>query len=147
MSHPPSPIRLLLVDDHAATRAALKGVLSSESDLAVVGEAGNGAIAIELTVSLRPDVVVMDVMMPEMTGIEATARLSELAPQVRILMLTTFGRPADVSAAVRAGATGYLLKDASRANLVAAVRTAAAADRTLAGNPLSPLATLRRDLP
>ncbi|MCC9310962.1 response regulator transcription factor [Kitasatospora sp. RB6PN24] len=117
-------IRLLIVDDHPIVRDGLRGVFDGDPDFEVVGEAGNGAEGVDRALALAPDVVLMDLRMPEVGGVEAIRRLRDRAPAVRVLVLTTYDSDADVLPAVEAGATGYLLKDAPREELVRAVRAA-----------------------
>ncbi|MFD5226033.1 response regulator [Microbacterium sp. NPDC058342] len=127
-----APIRVLLVDDQALIRIGFRLVLDAESDIDVVGEAGDGAEAISLTADLRPDVVLMDVRMPGMDGIAATEVISSRHPQARVLVLTTFDLDEYAFGAIRAGASGFLLKDADRHELVAAVRAVHRGDAVLA---------------
>jgi DNA-binding NarL/FixJ family response regulator len=115
-------IRLLIVDDHPIVRDGLRGVFAAEPDLTVVGEAADGAEAVRRAASA--DVVLMDLRMPGMGGVEAITRLRETLPDVRVLVLTTFDTDSDVLPAIEAGATGYLLKDAPREELLRAVRSA-----------------------
>ncbi|TCL75355.1 MULTISPECIES: response regulator transcription factor [unclassified Curtobacterium] len=117
-------MRVLLVDDHALVRGGLRAVLATTDDCAVVGEASTGEDAVALAPVLRPDVVVMDLSMPGAGGVEATRQVRALLPDVRVLVLTTFSDDHHVRAALAAGATGYLLKDASPDEVVAAVRAA-----------------------
>jgi len=119
------PIRLLIVDDHPVVRDGIRGMLSSDPDFEVVGEAADGAEAIARAEAFRPDVVLMDLRMPGIGGVEATRAIVDSDIGARVLILTTFDTEGDVVAAIEAGATGYLLKDASRADLVRAVRSAA----------------------
>lgn len=119
------PIRLLIVDDHAIVRDGLRGILEQEADLEVVGEAADGLEAVTVAGRLRPDVVLMDLRMPRLGGAEAIRRLRQEVPDARVLVLTTYDTDSDVLPAVEAGATGYLLKDAGRADLVDAVRATA----------------------
>ena len=128
-------ISVLLADDQALVRAGFNLILSAEPDLEVVGEAADGLEAVERVVTERPDVVLMDIRMPELDGIEATRRLTAEAPGTRVLMLTTFDLDEYVVDAFRAGASGFLLKTAPRDQLVAAVRTVHAGEALLA--PLS----------
>lgn len=118
-------MRVLLVDDHALVRGGLRAVLASTDDCEVVGEAATGEGAVLLVPELRPDVVVMDLSMPGAGGVEATRQVRALLPDVRVLVLTTFSDDHRVRAALGAGATGYLLKDAAPEDVVAAVRAAA----------------------
>jgi DNA-binding NarL/FixJ family response regulator len=115
-------IRLLIVDDHPIVRDGLRGVFAAEPDLTVVGEAADGGEAVRHAASA--DVVLMDLRMPGMGGVEAITRLREMCPEVRVLVLTTFDTDSDVLPAIEAGATGYLLKDAPRDELLRAVRSA-----------------------
>lgn len=125
-------IRLLVVDDHPVVRAGIVGLLAGEPDLEVVGEAADGAQACDLAAALRPDVVLMDLRMPVMDGTTATARILAATPTVRVVVLTTYETDADILRAVEAGATGYLLKDTPRDDLVAAVRAVAGGETVLA---------------
>ncbi len=127
-------IRVLIVDDQAVVRTGFRTILSGELDLDVVGEAADGAEGVRNTRSLRPDVVLMDVRMPVMDGLEATRRLTAEFPGGRphVLILTTFDPDEYVFAALRAGASGFLLKDATPDDIVAAVRVVAGGDSLLA---------------
>jgi DNA-binding NarL/FixJ family response regulator len=125
-------IRLLIVDDHPIVRDGLRAVFESEAAFEVVGQAADGAEAVDRAAALGADVVLMDLRMPRMGGVEAIRRLREKAPEIRVLVLTTFDSDSDVLPAVEAGATGYLLKDAPRAELVRAVRAAANGEAVLA---------------
>lgn len=118
-------MRVLLVDDHALVRSGLRAVLATTDDCEVVGEAATGEAAVALVPTLRPDVVVMDLSMPGAGGVEATRQVRALLPSVRVLVVTTFSDDHRVRAALAAGATGYLLKDAAPDAVVAAVRAAA----------------------
>jgi DNA-binding NarL/FixJ family response regulator len=118
---PESAVRILIVDDQALFREALAALLEVQPEIEVVGEAGNGEQAVRLAAELRPDVVLMDLRMPVLDGIAATTRLRLEQPEVRVLALTTFDDDADVFAALRAGAVGYLLKDVSSTRLVEAL--------------------------
>jgi DNA-binding NarL/FixJ family response regulator len=123
---------VLLVDDHPVVREGLRGMIDAEHDLTVVGEAGSGAEAIALAESLRPDVILMDLRMPDVDGVTATERILATLPRTRIVVVTTYESDTDILRAVEAGATGYLLKDASRAELADAVRDAARGKTVLA---------------
>jgi DNA-binding NarL/FixJ family response regulator len=125
-------IRVLVADDQALVRAGFRAILEAQDDLEVVGEAGDGGEAVAIARELRPDVVLMDVRMPGVDGIEATRRLLRHGDAPRVLMLTTFDLDEYVYEAMRAGASGFLLKDAPRDQLVGAVRTVAAGDSLLA---------------
>ncbi|WP_299951531.1 response regulator transcription factor [uncultured Modestobacter sp.] len=125
-------IRLLLADDQPLLRQGMTLVLEGEPDLTVVGEAADGVQAVDRAVRLRPDVVLMDVRMPRMDGIEATRRLARLAPDVRVLILTTFDLDEHAFAGLRAGASGFLLKDVPPAELAGAVRAVARGDAVVA---------------
>jgi DNA-binding NarL/FixJ family response regulator len=124
-------VRVLLVDDQALFREALAVLLSVADGVEVVGEAANGAEALARSAELRPDVVLMDIRMPVLDGIAATRRLRVEQPDVQVLALTTFDDDAEVFAALRAGAVGYLLKDVSSARLVEAVHAAARGESVL----------------
>lgn len=124
-------IRVLVVDDHPVVRSGIVGLLGGEADVEVVGEADDGAAGVELAASLRPDVVLMDLRMPVLDGASATARIVA-AGTSRVLVLTTYDTDADILRAVEAGATGYLLKDTPRDELVLAVRAAARGETVLA---------------
>ena len=126
-------IRLLIVDDQELVRTGFRLFLETQDDLEVVGEAGDGEEAIELAHNLRPDVILMDIRMPRMDGVEATARLtaSRLKPPPRVLVLTTFDLDEYVFGALRAGAAGFLLKDAPRERLVEAIRVVHAGEALL----------------
>jgi DNA-binding NarL/FixJ family response regulator len=116
-----NPIRVLIADDHTVVRDGLAAVLSRRPDITVVGEASNGVEAVEKAQELRPDVILMDLRMPEMDGAEAMRRIRERDPEVRFLVLTTFDNDEYIFEAIQAGAKGYLLKDASREDLFRAV--------------------------
>ena len=124
-------IRVLLVDDQALLRMGFRMILEAEPDMTVVGEAGDGAAGVSMTAALRPDVVLMDVRMPGVDGIEATAAITAAAP-ARVLILTTYDLDQYVYAGLRAGASGFLLKDAPPADLLAAIRTVAGGEAVLA---------------
>ncbi|HEX7495135.1 MAG TPA: response regulator transcription factor [Candidatus Limnocylindrales bacterium] len=126
--------RVLLVDDQPLLRTGFRMILSAEPDLQVVGEAGEGAAAVELARRLRPDVVLMDIRMPGMDGIQATRALAGpgVEDPLKVLMLTTFGQDEYVVESLRAGASGFLLKDAPAEDLVEAIRVIAAGEALLA---------------
>ncbi len=115
-------IRILIADDHAIVRKGLKALLATEKDVTVIGEAENGAEAVEKAAALRPDVILMDIVMPEMDGIEATRRITAERQETRVLVLTSFAADDKVFPAVKAGALGYLLKDSSPEQLLEAIR-------------------------
>lgn len=135
-------IRVLIADDHPVVRAGLEGMLSRQPDLEVVGEAANGREAVELVERLAPDVVLMDLRMPEMEGVAAIEEVSARHPGTRVLVLTTYDSDADILRAVEAGAAGYLLKDAPREELYEAVRAIAAGRPHLA--PMVAQSLMRR---
>jgi len=124
-------ISVLIVDDHPLVRAGLSGLISSTADLSLVAEAGSGEAAVELVAEHRPDVVLMDLSMPGMDGVEATRLVTEGNPGTAVVVLTSFRDHARVVDAVRAGAVGYLLKDCEPAELLAGIRAAAAGDAPL----------------
>ncbi len=125
-------IRVLIADDQALLRGSMRVLIETEPDLVVVGEAGTGAEAVRLVEALHPDVVLMDVRMPEMDGIEATRRITRNEQAPRILVLTTFDVDDYVYSALRAGASGFLLKDTPPGQLLDAVRVIAAGEALLA---------------
>jgi DNA-binding NarL/FixJ family response regulator len=118
-------IRVLIVDDHEIVREGLQTLLAEEPDFEVVGTAGDGAAALTLAESTKPDVIIMDLVMPGLDGIEATRRIHRSHPDARVLVLTTFADDQRVREAIQAGATGYLLKDILKADLLRALRDAA----------------------
>src|ERR1700730_7810584 len=120
------PIRLLIADDHAVVRQGLRTFLSFDADLELVGEARDGREAVEMAGRLKPDVLLMDLMMPEMDGIAATTTIRRDYPEVEVIALTSVLDDASVADAVRAGAIGYLLKNASPQDLLRGIRAAAA---------------------
>ncbi|MGW4029721.1 response regulator [Streptomyces sp. NPDC004838] len=125
-------IRLVIVDDHPIVRGGLRDTFTDAEDIVVVGEAGDGVEGIERAEPLAADVVLMDLRMPGMDGVAATAALRERAPSARVLILTTFDSESDVLSAIEAGAIGYLLKDALPEELMRAVRAAARGESVLA---------------
>lgn len=125
-------LRVLVVDDQALVRTGFRMILESEPGISVVGEAEDGLRAVERALELRPDVVLMDIRMPQMDGIEATRRLIAADPAAKVLVLTTFDLDEYVYEALRAGASGFMLKDAPPEQLIVAVRTIAAGEALLA---------------
>jgi two-component system, NarL family, response regulator NreC len=117
--------RILLADDHAVVRNGFRMILNATDDLEVVGEAANGREAVDLAIALQPDIIVMDVTMPELNGIEATRRICEAAPRTRILALSMHKDGVYVREILRAGAKGYLLKDSGEDDLLTALRAVA----------------------
>ena len=126
-------IRILMADDHPVVRAGIRGMLETQPDFEVIAEAENGEEAIEAARKLKPGVILMDLRMPKMEGVEAIEKIKESQPEIHILVLTTYDTDADIVRAVEAGATGYLLKDAPREELFRAVR--ATASSSPAGPP------------
>jgi DNA-binding NarL/FixJ family response regulator len=126
-------IRVLLADDHRLVRAGLAGLLGTAADIEVVGEAADGRQAVELSEATDPDVILMDLSMPVLDGIEATRQILDRTPSIRVIALTSFADQAKVGDMLASGAVGYLLKDSEPADLLAAVRSASAG-----GAPLDP---------
>lgn len=127
----PSLITLLLADDHPVVRKGTRELLEAEADLSVLGEASSGAEVVALAAALQPDIVLMDMSMPDMTGVEATRRIKASQGRVSVLVLSSYDDDAYVFAALEAGAAGYLLKDASEEELRRAVRAVAAGESVL----------------
>jgi NarL family two-component system response regulator LiaR len=115
-------IRVLIVDDHAVVREGLRALIAAKPGMAVVGEAADGAEAVQQAHSLRPDVILMDLLMPHKDGVEAISEIKQQDPDARILVLTSYAEDAKVFTAIQAGATGYLLKDSSPQELLQAIR-------------------------
>ncbi|MDX3101983.1 response regulator [Nonomuraea angiospora] len=132
MSSPAGPIGLLIVDDHPVVRDGLTAMFARDPEFEVLGEAADGAEAVRLAQALSPDVILMDLRMPGMDGVSATRQLAERGSRARVLVLTTYDTDSHVLPAIEAGATGYLLKDAPRDELLRAVRAAARGEAVLA---------------
>jgi two-component system, NarL family, response regulator LiaR len=137
----PNPIRVMVVDDHGMVRRGIVVYLKSNADIRVVGEAENGREAIELCGQLKPNVILMDLTMPEMDGVTATRAIKQKWPQVQVIVLTSFPEKVLVQDAVQPGAISYLLKNASGEDLAAAIRHASAGRSTLAQEALQALVT------
>jgi len=123
--------RILVVDDHALLRHGLKSIIKYQKDMEVVGEAENGKAAVQLAKAISPNIVVMDLVMPVMDGVEATRLIKAASPQTKILILTTFGTSADISRALDAGATGAVMKDTPEDKLLSAIRRIAKGETVL----------------
>jgi NarL family two-component system response regulator LiaR len=126
-----SPIRVLITDDHAIVREGLRGLISSEPGMEVVGEAADGNEAVSLAHSLQPDVILLDLVMPRKGGLEAIAEITQENPQAHILVLTSFAEDEKVFAAIKRGALGYLLKDSSPQELLQAIREVSQGESSL----------------
>lgn len=137
-------IRVIVADDHPIVRSGIVGLLDLDPGLEVVAEAGDGAEAVALAAELRPDVVLMDLRMPGVSGIEATARLTAQLPTVRVLVLTTYETDDDILGAIEAGASGYLLKASPHEEIVAGIRSVAQGNTVLAPAIASTLVTRMR---
>lgn len=124
--------RIVIADDHAVVREGLKAILSFEGDFTVVGEAANGQDAVRCAKELLPDVIVMDLMMPQLNGADATAQIVKCAPSVKVLILTTYGSANDISRALDAGATGALMKTVTNKELADSIRKVAAGEKVVA---------------
>ena len=122
MTSDPTTIRVLIADDHAVVREGIRAFLSTKPGMAVVGEASNGAEAIAAALALQPDVILMDLLMPEVDGIAAIRQIRAAQPDARILVLTSFATDDQVFPAIKAGALGYLLKDSGPADLIRAIQ-------------------------
>jgi DNA-binding NarL/FixJ family response regulator len=141
-------IRILLVDDHPVVREGLRGMLEAEPDLTVAGEAGSGEEAVAQARVVEPDVILMDLRMRGLDGVGATERILAESARIRVVVLTTYETDADILRAVEAGASGYLLKDASRADLAGAIRAAARGETVLAPSVAGRLVNqVRRPVP
>ncbi|AYG02745.1 response regulator [Gryllotalpicola protaetiae] len=139
MTDAAAPLRLLVVDDHPVVRDGIVGMVASDPGVEVVGEASDGAESLRLARVLDPDVVLMDLRMPGMDGVTAIREFDRLGLRARLVVLTTYDADADVLPAIEAGATGYLLKDAPRDELLRAIRAAAAGEAVLAPSVASRL--------
>lgn len=139
-----NPIRILIADDHPVVREGLAGMLSSQPDLLVVGTAENGHEAVTLADQYQPDVLLMDLRMPKMDGVQAIEAIRQKRPSAAILILTTYDSDTDIVRAVAAGATGYLLKDTPREELFRAIRAANRGESVLAPTVASRLMTRMR---
>lgn len=135
------PVRVVIADDHPVVRAGIVGLLDGADGIEVVGEAENGQQAVDLARELAPDVVVTDLRMPVMDGVEATRAIAALPGRTRVVVLTTYETDGEILRAVEAGATGYLLKDTSRAELVAGIRAAARGQTVLTPSVATRLVT------
>jgi len=146
------PIRILIADDHAVVRRGLRSILQIEKDFQIVGEASNGTEAVKMARELNPHVVIMDLIMPEKSGSEATAQILAERPKTRILLLTTFGTADDVAKALEAGAAGALMKTSDESEIISSIRTVAAGGhavsdeikRLMAESPPAPKLTPRQ---
>jgi DNA-binding NarL/FixJ family response regulator len=132
-------IRIVIADDHPIFRAGLQGLLSAQEDFQVVGEAANGKEAVAVVRHASPDVLLVDLQMPELDGVSAIREIRGIAPETRILVLTTYDSDGDILRAVEAGATGYLLKDTPREELFKAIRATAQGDSVLSPSVASKL--------
>jgi DNA-binding NarL/FixJ family response regulator len=126
-----SKIRIMIVDDHPIVREGLVAVLRRDTDFEIVGEAGDGRTAVKRALSLKPDIMLMDLRMPEMGGVEAMQKIRAAAPDIKFLVLTTYDTDEHIVGALEAGASGYLLKDAPREDLFNAIRTVARGEALL----------------
>ena len=145
------PITVLVVDDHAVVRRGVRGYLETQADIAVVGEAASGEEAVRLAADLVPDVVLMDLVMPEMDGVEATRQIRRASPRTQVVVLTSYHEDVHIFPAIKAGALSYLLKDVGPEELAAAVRAAAHGEAMVhprvAARLMQELRGARRDVP
>ena len=125
------PTRILLADDHLVVRMGIATIISFETDMTVVGETDNGEGAVRLALELKPDVTLMDIMMPKMSGVDATVEILKAAPNAKILVLTTFGTSSDIKKILAAGAAGAMVKTSSQQEIINAIRTVAAGGRVV----------------
>ncbi|MEU1876495.1 response regulator transcription factor [Streptosporangium sp. NPDC020072] len=137
-------LRLMIVDDHPVVREGLRGMLEAAPEITVVGEAASGDEAVARAVQLRPEVILMDLRMPNGDGVSATSRILAALPRSRVIVLTTYETDQDILRAVEAGAAGYLLKDTSRADLLAAIASAARGETVLSPSVATRLVTRMR---
>ncbi len=141
-----TPIRVLLADDHHVVREGLATIVDLEDDMTVIGQAGDGIEAVRLTMALTPDVVLMDLQMPNMDGAEAIRRIRQQLPDVRVLILTTYADEEHVLAGIKAGAHGYLLKDASPETLLDSIRAVYRGESSLGSVVAATVLTRFRDM-
>jgi len=137
---PAARTRVLVVDDHSLLRTGVANIINQEPDLAVVAEAANGRDAVEAFLACRPDVVLMDLRMPEMEGVEAVRRIRDIDPHARVIVLTTYDADEDIARALQAGAKAYILKDIAADALVACIRNVLAGQTYLAPTAAAKLA-------
>ena len=126
-----APIRIMLADDHMLMRMGLSTLINCEEDMKIVGEAKNGRQAVELAHALKPDIVIMDLMMPELSGAEATKLIHDAYPEIKIMVLTSFGTSKEMSDAIMNGADGALMKDTAADELIGAIRNIVAGKRLI----------------
>lgn len=126
-----APTRILLADDHLVVRMGIATIISFETDMTVVGETDNGEDAVRLALELKPDVILMDLMMPKMNGVDAAAEILKAAPTAKILVLTTFGTSSDIRKVLDAGAAGAMVKTSSQQEIISAIRTVSAGGRVV----------------
>jgi DNA-binding NarL/FixJ family response regulator len=134
-----TPIRIVIADDHPIFRHGVRGLLAAEEEFEVVGEAANGRDAVSVVRRLTPELLLIDLQMPELDGVSAIREIRQVAPQTRILVLTTYDSDGDILRAVEAGASGYLLKDTPREELFKAIRATARGDSVLSPSVASKL--------